>query len=86
MCIRTVNDYTLIEEKKRKHYIKMVLDLMNSEQQFCYFINKNHFCHGDCSKDKNIKLQKEANFFNDLFYREIQYSIPLEIKQCFFSE
>lgn len=88
MCIRTVNNFTLIKDKERKHYIKTIADLMNSEQLFCYFMNQIHFYNGNCSEDKNVILLREAEFFKDLqrskLYREIEHTIPSHIKNGLF--
>lgn len=70
---------------KKKRYMATINDLLNSEQLFCYFVNQVHFCNGDFSKDENVKLLKENNFFSDLIisnlYKSIKNYIPHHLKK-----
>ncbi|MBO7211971.1 MAG: hypothetical protein J6V44_13360 [Methanobrevibacter sp.] len=85
MCIRTVQKENYLGNLEKKEYLTTINDLLNSEQLFCYFVNQVHFCDGDLSKDKNIKLLKDNEFFSDLtrsaFYKDIKHSIPKDLKK-----
>ena len=85
MCIRTIEKDNYFNRFEKGEYITTIADLLNSEQLFCYFFNQVHFCDGDLSKDKNIKLLKDNEFFSDLtrsaFYKDIKHSIPKDLKK-----
>lgn len=86
MCIHNIKESNLkYDEKKR--YIKIISDMINSEQMFCYFINLIHMCNGDCTKDDTVKLLRDYRFFGDMFnskiFNEVKDIIPIDIVKCF---
>lgn len=86
MCVNHVKDSNLENEEKTK-YIRIISNMINSEQMFCYFINLVHMCNGDCTKDDTVKLLKDYRFFDDMFnskiFNEVKDIIPIDIVKCF---
>lgn len=86
MCVNHVKESNLKNEEKTK-YIRIISNMINSEQMFCYFINLVHMCNGDCTKDATVKLLKDYRFFDDMYnskiFNEVKDIIPIDIIKCF---
>ena len=86
MCIKSINDSSLSYDEKTR-YTKIVTDMINSEQMFCYFINQIAICDGYCGDDDTVSVLRDSNFFGDMFnspiYRHVREKIPHYVVRWF---
>ena len=86
ICIYNIDNAEISVSEKEK-CVRLVADVLNSEQLFCYMINIVHNCKGYCSDDETTKMLLKYNFFRDLFnsevYAKIENTIDVSIIRCF---
>lgn len=85
-CVEMINKSFLLPSTKR-HYVRLLSDMLTTDQLFCYMINQAHFCKGDCKKDKTVKMLRKYSFFRDLFgsplYKTLEGRFDAEFIKCF---
>jgi len=85
MCVEVVKQSRLSEEEKQS-YIRIITNLINSEQLFCYFVNQVADCDGYCDSE-TVRILRDNNFFLDMFnspiYEEVKKKIPHRVVRWF---
>lgn len=85
MCVEVVKQSRLSEEEKQS-YIRIITNLINSEQLFCYFVNQIADCDGYCDSE-TVRILRDNNFFLDMFnspiYEEVKQKIPHRVVRWF---
>ena len=85
-CIVTI-DKSGLSDSIKTHYVRLISDMLTTEQLFCYMINQAHFCKGDCSEDHTVAMLKKYDFFRDFFssplYDALSESFSVEFIKCF---
>ena len=85
-CVEMV-DKSFLSPRAKRRYVRLISDMLTTEQLFCYMMNQAHFCSGYCKKDKTIKMLKKYNFFRDLYgsplYKTLERRFDAEFIRCF---
>lgn len=85
-CIVTI-DRSGVSNSVKTHYVRLLSDMLTTDQLFCYMINQAHFCKGDCSEDNTVAMLKKYDFFRDLFssslYDALNERFSVEFIKCF---
>lgn len=85
MCVEVVKQSRL-SKKEKQSYIRVITNLINSEQLFCYFVNQVADCDGYCDSE-TVRILRDNNFFLDMFnspiYEEVKKKIPHRVVRWF---
>lgn len=85
-CVEMIDKSFLLPSTKQ-HYVRLLSDMLTTDQLFCYMINQAHFCSGDCKQDKTVEMLRKYDFFKDLFrcpfYKTIERRFDAEFIKCF---
>ena len=85
-CVEMI-DKSFLLSRTKQHYVRLLSDMLTTDQLFCYMINQAHFCSGDCKQDKTVEMLRKYDFFKDLFrcpfYKTIERRFDAEFIKCF---